>query len=176
MNCCYCEREIKNKGSLKAHEMSCKLNPDRVSHKHSPNAGRQKGSVAWNKGKTDTDKLIQTSVDFFKNGSYTECIETVARKHAKRLLIHKEGHICYICGTSEWMGKPVPLVCDHISGDSTDNRIENFRLVCCNCDAQLPTYKSKNKGRGRKYDRDYYKLRKANPTAGDGTRLEIERA
>lgn len=176
MNCCYCEREIKNKGSLKAHEMSCKLNPDRVSHRHSPNAGRQKGSTAWNKGITDTDKLIQTSVDFFTSGSYKECIEAVARKHAKRLLIHKEGHVCDICGTSEWMGQPVPLVCDHISGDSTDNRIENFRLVCCNCDAQLPTYKSKNKGRGRKYDREYYKLRKANPIVGDGTRLENERA
>lgn len=32
------------------------------------------------------------------------------------------------------MGQPVPLVCDHISGDSTDNKFENFRLVCCNCD------------------------------------------
>ena len=53
------------------------------------------------------------------------------------------------------MGKPVPLVCDHISGNSSDNEIENFRLVCCNCDAQLPTFKSKNRGNGRSYDRNY---------------------
>lgn len=53
------------------------------------------------------------------------------------------------------MGSPVPLVCDHISGESTDNRIENFRLVCYNCDRQLPTFKSKNKVNGRKYDREY---------------------
>lgn len=176
MNCCYCNREIKNKGSLKAHEMSCKQNPNRVIHRHSPAAGRQKGSTAWNKGVTNVDKKIQTSVDFFTSSKYVECIESVARKHAKRLLIHKDGHKCTICGTSEWMGQPVPLVCDHVSGDSKDNRLENFRLVCANCDAQLPTYKSKNRGKGRSYDREYYNLRKANPTAGDGTRLENERA
>lgn len=156
--------------------MSCKQNPNRVIHRHSPAAGRQKGSTAWNKGVTNVDKKIQTSVDFFTSSKYVECIESVARKHAKRLLIHKDGHKCSICGTSEWMGQPVPLVCDHVSGDSKDNRLENFRLVCANCDAQLPTYKSKNRGKGRSYDREYYNLRKANPTAGDGTRLENERA
>ena len=38
---------------------------------------------------------------------------------------------------------------------ASDNEIENFRLVCCNCDAQLPTFKSKNRGNGRSYDRNY---------------------
>lgn len=176
MKCQYCERSITNAGSLRAHEMSCGNNPNRVKHKHSPTAGRRKGSVAWNKGVTNTDKMIETSVDFFNSGRYKECTEAVARRHAKRLLLHKEGHSCSICGTSEWMSLPVPLVCDHISGNSEDNRLENFRLVCANCDAQLPTYKSKNRGNGRSYDREYYKLRKANPIAGDGTRLENERA
>ena len=176
MKCQYCERSIANKGSLKAHEISCHSNPTRVAHKRSPNAGRQKGSVAWNKGLTDVCKLIHTSVDFFDSGKYKECTEAVARRHAKRLILNRDGHECSVCKTSEWMGLPVPLVCDHISGDSDDNRLENFRLVCANCDAQLPTYKSKNKGKGRSYDREYYNLRKANPTAGDGTRLENERA
>lgn len=52
MYCQFCNREINNKGSLKAHEMSCVSNPNRIKHKHSPNAGAQKGSKPWNTGKT----------------------------------------------------------------------------------------------------------------------------
>lgn len=52
MQCQFCTREIKNKGSLKAHEMCCKLNPNKITHKRSVNAGAKKGSTPWNKGKT----------------------------------------------------------------------------------------------------------------------------
>lgn len=38
---------------------------------------------------------------------------------------------------------------DHIDGDSTNNRRDNLRLVCPNCDSQLPTYKNRNHGKGR---------------------------
>lgn len=57
---------------------------------------------------------------------------------------------------SEWMGKPMPLVCDHVDGDHANQKLTNFRLVCGNCDMQLDTYKSKNKGRGRTYDKNQY--------------------
>ena len=50
MNCVFCNRKILNKGSLKAHELSCRSNPNKVTHKRSPKAGRQKGCNAWNKG------------------------------------------------------------------------------------------------------------------------------
>lgn len=86
-----------------------------------------------------------------------ELTESVIRKHMKRYLVDLHGHKCMICDISEWMGKPVPLVCDHIDGDSTNSTINNFRNVCCNCDAQLDTYKSKNRGRGRSYDRNLYR-------------------
>lgn len=57
---------------------------------------------------------------------------------------------CYICGLTEWNGKPIPLVVDHIDGNHYNNYISNLRMICCNCDALLPTYKAKNKGNGRK--------------------------
>ena len=78
------------------------------------------------------------------------------RTQAKRFLEEEYGHKCAICGLTEWMGQPIPLVVDHIDGDPLNHKIENFRLVCGNCDMQLPTYKAKNKGKGRKYRRTLY--------------------
>lgn len=45
---------------------------------------------------------------------------------------------------------------DHIEGDSTNNRRENLRLVCPNCDSQLPTFKARNRGNGRAWRRQRY--------------------
>lgn len=112
----------------------------------------------WNKGKSFKEESIQRSIDIIDSKQQLGLHEATARKHAKRYLIHKHGHVCSICGIEEWQGQEVPLVCDHINGDSTDNEIGNFRLVCCNCDAQLPTYKSKNK-KGRSYDREYHRAK-----------------
>ena len=107
----------------------------------------------WNK-----DVALQRSIDIINNNEQLSLHEATARKHAKRYLIATQGNRCSICGTETWNNMPVPLVCDHINGDSSDNKIENFRIVCCNCDAQLPTFKSKNKN-GRKYDREYMNKR-----------------
>lgn len=67
----------------------------------------------------------------------------------KEYLLSKRGHKCEICGLAEWRGQKAPLVMDHIDGNSRDNSLSNLRLVCGNCDMQLDTYKSKNKGKGR---------------------------
>lgn len=74
----------------------------------------------------------------------------------KRYLYELRGKACEICGTDKWMGEDVPLILDHINGNSDNNSLENLRLVCGNCDMQLPTYKSKNKGNGRHYRRIRY--------------------
>lgn len=52
---------------------------------------------------------------------------------------------CEICGqTEEWMGKKMSLILDHINGKYNDNRIENLRIVCPNCNATLETHCGKN--------------------------------
>lgn len=67
----------------------------------------------------------------------------------KRYILQRDGCICSICKSTEWMGKIIPLIMDHIDGNSDNNKETNLRLVCGNCDMQLPTYKSKNIGKGR---------------------------
>lgn len=54
-----------------------------------------------------------------------------------------------VCKNDEWLGRPIEIELDHINGDSSDNVEANLRLLCPNCHAQTPTYKNRNKGRGR---------------------------
>lgn len=52
---------------------------------------------------------------------------------------------CSVCGQEPiWNGKPLTLTLDHINGVNNDNRLENLRWVCPNCDRQLDTFCSKN--------------------------------
>ena len=39
------------------------------------------------------------------------------------------------------------MILDHENGNSNDNRAENLRYLCPNCDSQLPTRGGRNKGR-----------------------------
>jgi 5-methylcytosine-specific restriction endonuclease McrA len=55
--------------------------------------------------------------------------------------------ICSSCKLDEWLGKPIALELDHINGNSSNNNLDNLRLLCPNCHAQTDTYRGKNIGK-----------------------------
>lgn len=78
-------------------------------------------------------------------------------KAFKKDILEEQNGICAICGMSpEWNGKPLVFILDHIDGNAANNKRDNLRCVCPNCDSQLDTYKSKNKNGSRSYYR-YHK-------------------
>ena len=60
---------------------------------------------------------------------------------------------CSICGMPPiWNEKELVLTLDHINGNNRDNRLNNLRWVCPNCDRQLPTFAGRNESSKIKYN------------------------
>jgi hypothetical protein len=70
----------------------------------------------------------------------------------KKYLIYKYGNKCMSCGWSEInsvTGK-VPIQLEHIDGNSSNNNLNNLKLLCPNCHSLTPTFGALNRGNGRK--------------------------
>lgn len=75
----------------------------------------------------------------------------------KKDILKEQGNICAICECKPiWNGKPLVFILEHIDGHASNNKRNNLRCICPNCDSQLDTYKSKNKNG----DRHYYRFKK----------------
>lgn len=91
----------------------------------------------------------QTKDILIENSNFNRC-------HLKERL-YKEGlkeRKCELCGQGEeWCGNKMGLILDHINGIHNDNRIENLRIVCPNCNATLDTHCGKNKNKNYFYEK-----------------------
>lgn len=91
----------------------------------------------WNKPQHE---CFGNSIDLSKR----LCLQETKKASAKTkeiVLNHglKENK-CEICGTSEWLGKPITLHLHHINGNPKDDRIENLQILCPNCHSQTDSF------------------------------------
>lgn len=91
-------------------------------------------------------------IEFFEEYPHESSGET-DRRVARRYLEERCGHRCSICGAEMWNEQPIPLVVDHVDGNAKNHSVHNLRLVCPNCDAQLPTFKNRNRQANRPFRR-----------------------
>ena len=89
-----------------------------------------------------------------ETGCYYTPENNAGSKSIRKYLIRKYGNQCMLCNQSghDWNDKPLTLIVDLINGHADDWSVNNIRIICPNCDSQLPTYKGGNKGNStRKY-------------------------
>lgn len=91
----------------------------------------------WARKMPLSDILIVNSS--YRGGSYKLKMRLIAENALKQR--------CALCGITQWRGLALRLHLDHVNGKSTDNRLENLRLLCPNCHSQTDTYCGKNKRR-----------------------------
>lgn len=84
-------------------------------------------------------------------------IENSTASQATLRRLYRKGNYtpyeCAICGLPPfWNNKELTLTLDHINGKNHDDRLENLRWVCPNCDRQLDTFGSKNTNKKIQYN------------------------
>ena len=102
---------------------------------HWTGQGHQKGKrCTWAKKRSLDEILV-------KGSDYRNTSNLKGRLIDEGVLVNE----CSECGLgSNWEGKSLIMVIDHVNGDSRDHRIENLRLLCPNCNSQQSTFAGRN--------------------------------
>lgn len=67
--------------------------------------------------------------------------------HRMKMRLFDEGYKerkCEECGLTKWNNKSIPFELDHVDGNSSNNVIENLKILCPNCHSQTATHAGKN--------------------------------
>ena len=118
--------------------------------------GYSSNSGSMTKKLKEKIKQLQISIEHFKHYNNSPIIRTeenvfcenstASQKTLRTFYIKKYPmEKCSICGLeAQWNGKPLTLILDHVNGFNHDNREENLRWVCPNCNYQLDTTNARN--------------------------------
>jgi len=176
LQCSKCDKEFKSYRGLNAHQISHKEG-DRYSVSRK-GAGPKSTKEKKHYGCKNCNKLNEHSSRKRNKFCSVACQQEYQWKKTKeeiesgivkkfrqmrRYLIEKD-YKCQWCGISDiYNGKPITLQCDHIDGDSDNNKLDNLRLLCPNCHSQTETWGFKNRNHNdlkettrRKYYRERY--------------------
>ena len=93
---------------------------------------------------------------WLKSGDTGFTVDTTIRGAIRDYILSDQNNKCAICAMpNEWCGQPLNFILDHINGDASNSSRENVRLICPNCDSQLPTFKSRNKNSARNKRKEF---------------------
>lgn len=112
---------------------------------------------------TECEKEYKHSIKYQKiiDGDPSIMRANYSPRHFKEDILKEQGNVCAICGIKPmWNHKELVFILDHIDGHATNNKRDNLRVICPNCDSQLDIYKSKNKCGDRYYYRYGHKKNK----------------
>lgn len=92
------------------------------------------------KSEKQIKRIVSDENLFSENSSYYR--ETVKQRILQKKLIP---YSCSKCKMEDvWCGEKIVLVLDHINGINNDNRLENLRFLCPNCNSQTDTFTGRN--------------------------------
>ena len=93
---------------------------------------------------------------WLETGDTEMTVDTTIRGVIRDYIYARQDNKCAICGIDNfWNGQQLNFVLDHIDGDASNSSSENVRLICPNCDSQLPTFKSRNSNSKRTGRKEY---------------------
>ena len=94
--------------------------------------------------------------NWLQSGDTGFTVDTTIRGVIRDYIFNSQNGRCAICGIPNlWNNQELNFILDHVNGDAGDSSRENLRLVCPNCDSQLPTFKSKNKNSARNKRKEF---------------------
>ena len=93
---------------------------------------------------------------WLETGNTGFTVDTTIRGPIREYILNSQNKKCSICGIPNiWNNMELNFILDHIDGNASNSSRNNLRLICPNCDSQLPTFKSRNKNSARNKRKEF---------------------